>query len=192
MSFESSFDVFWSNLECSEYELPEELKEVMKSALKASGFIVSVKSVFLPKRVSSYNVFIREKMSELKASGTDSKSLMSEASKIWKTLGEEEKSEWKLKASAENDASGALSVCKRKRKKRPGPKKLSGYQMFVKGKMLELKSDVSISPTERMGKIGEFWRGLTEVEKSVWNVKASEVNTRARAEYEAEHPEWSG
>jgi hypothetical protein len=190
MSFESSFRLFLGYIEESEYDLPEELKDLLKEWLKRAGFCVS--GVVSGKRLSSYNLFMREKMFELKSSGTDSRMLMSEASKIWKTLGEDAKSEWKLKASAENDANGALSVCKTKRKKKPGPKKLSVYQMFVKGMMPELKSDLSLLARDRMGKIGELWKCLSAEEKSVWRLKAEEFNAKSRAEYQASHPEWSG
>jgi len=58
---------------------------------------------------SGYNVFMGEKMKELKAADSDlkGKDAMKAASKIWNTLEESEKEDYKARAKAENEAKAA-------------------------------------------------------------------------------------
>ena len=60
-------------------------------------------------RKSGYNVFMGEKMKELKAADSDlkGKDAMKAASKIWNTLEESEKEDYKARAKAENEAKAA-------------------------------------------------------------------------------------
>jgi hypothetical protein len=184
MSFEDKFENFWSILGQCQYELPVELKPVLRDGMKIAGFDKIPIGVSGGKKLSGYNLFMREKMAELKEQGVPSNERMGKVSQMWKTVGDAEKQEWKDKAAALAPAS---SPTKAKKAKKEGPKKLSGYQIFVREKMPEVKADESIEPKGRMGAIGKLWKALSETDQGTWKSKAEKVNAEAQAEWDAAH-----
>jgi hypothetical protein len=169
MSFDTKFESFWVVLNQSQYELPEELKPCLKESLQKAGFDVpvtlSTTVVAIPvatgKKLTGYNVYMREKMAELKLQGVPSGERMGKVAAMWKLLTEAEKGEWKVKAGA----SSVAVVSK--------GKKLNGYNVFMKEMMAILKLDASIPAGSRMGEIGKRWKALSDAEKGVYKVKAS-------------------
>jgi hypothetical protein len=177
MSFDTKFEAFWVVLNQSQYELPEELKPCLKESLQKAGFDVPVTlsttvvgtGVAIPvatgKKLTGYNVYMREKMAELKLQGVPSGERMGKVAAMWKLLTDAEKVEWKVKAGASSVAMGSLAVSK--------GKKLNGYNVFMKEMMAILKLDASIPAGSRMGEIGKRWKALSDAEKGVYKVKAA-------------------
>jgi transcription elongation factor len=52
------------------------------------------------RRLNGYNLFMREKMAELKAEGVASGDRLKEVATRWKAMGDEGKAEWSAKAKA--------------------------------------------------------------------------------------------
>ena len=183
MSFETKFENFLKEVAKSPYDLPSELNPFFKSALQSAGFdqvqttsgTASVASgATKVRKMSGYNLYMKEKMAELKAQNVPSTERMGKVSGMWKLLGDAEKATYKTKAEGQNTAASATGnvAVKAPKAKKTGPTKLSGYQFYVKEKMPELKTDASIPAKERMSKIGAIWKALSDTEKAGYKVKA--------------------
>jgi TRAP-type mannitol/chloroaromatic compound transport system substrate-binding protein len=120
---EQKFEQYWALVNQSQYELPIELKAIMKEAMQKAGFFDSVPTVTIKKK-------------------------------------------------------GA---------KKEGPKKLSGYQLFVREKMPEVKADEGVEPKQRMKAIAALWKPLSDEDKAFWKEKANAINAEAQAEWDAAH-----
>ena len=70
---------------------------------------------------------------------------------------------------------GAKNKKKKKTKENKTPRKTSAYNVFVKEKMQD-ESVKTVPHQERMGKIGGMWKKMSDEEKSVYKIKADEVN----------------
>lgn len=55
--------------------------------------------------------------------------------------------------------------------------RVTGYNLFMKEVIVELKKDSTFAGTERMKEAGRRWKSLTETEKKEWNSKAVNVPT---------------
>jgi len=168
------FESFWTAINQCPYELPLEIKPFLQNALKASGFydtpVVSSGSVVTKtKKLSGYNLYMREKMAELKAENVPSGERMGKVSVMWKTLNEEDKAVYKTRASA---LVGTVTTKKTVSKVEGGVKKLSGYQLYVRETMPVVKADTTIGAKERMGAIGKLWKALSKETQGEWKVKA--------------------
>jgi hypothetical protein len=186
---DAKFEQFWTVVGQSQYELPDELKPILRDAMEKAGLFAAGgagATVTKTKKLSGYNLFMREKMAELKEEGVPSNERMGKVSKMWKEVGDDEKEEWKEKAAALSPTV-TTTATKTKKAKKEGPKKLSGYQLFVRETMPEVKADESIEPKGRMGEIGKRWKALSEADQGQWKEKAEEVNAEAQAEWDAAH-----
>ena len=173
---EAKFESFWNVFNQCPYDLPEEIKPYLKDALKAAGMFEVPQTVIVngpatttqttakTKKLSGYNLFMKEKMAELKVQNVPSGERMGKVSQMWKAVSEEQKTEWKKKA-------GTTVTTTATTQKSSGPKKLSGYQLYVKKTMSVMKAN-NIPAKERMTEIGKMWKALSEAEKGNWKVEA--------------------
>ena len=183
MSFESKFERFLTELHNSSYEVPNELNPYFKSALITAGFNqMQVNAIAegnqnpsvaqkKPRKLTGYNVFMKDKMLELKENNIPSSDRMTKVSTMWKSLDDSEKVIWKNKAENLNGNLITNNNQATSSKKNGNPSKLTGYQQFLKDKMPEVKNDPLILPKERMSKIASMWKLLPEIEKNVYNGK---------------------
>jgi len=182
MSTENTkFETFWTALEQCPYDLPVEIKPHLLIALKGAGFFdtptVAVTSNAVvttstkTKKLSGYNVFMKEKMAMFKAENVPSGERMGKVAALWKTLSDQEKATWKVKA----DSIAPVNVTVTTSAKPSGPKKLSGYQLYVKETMPIVKVKAEIPAKERMAEIGKMWKALKDEEKAAFKVKAEQL-----------------
>lgn len=97
------FEKFWEVLsQREEIDIPEELKKVLFDCLDMAGFNqpASKKKTAAPKetgvkRVSGWNLFMTEKMPEIKAdSEIEPSARMSKIAEMWAELGDDGRAEW--------------------------------------------------------------------------------------------------
>jgi hypothetical protein len=194
-TFVAKFELFWTKVNESPYDLPIEIKAVLEKAMKDSGF-ETVTTVTInadvaagtdgkKKKVSGYNLFMKEKMAELKAENVPGKERMGKIGAMWKALSEDLHKNWNAKAKEIVGESTAEAKVKVKASGTAKTKKLSGYNVFMKEKMAELKAE-NVPSNERMKKIGPMWKALSDAEKKIWNEKASGSASAATEEVEVE------
>ena len=179
MSTDAKFETFWAALGQCPYDLPVEIKPHLLTALKGAGFfdapVLTANTVTSAatktKKLSGYNVFMKEKMAVFKAENVPSGERMTKVGALWKTLTDEEKAIWKAKA----DSTAPVTVTVTTSAKPSGPKKLSGYQLYVKETMPIVKVKAEIPAKERMAEIGKMWKSLKEEEKAAYKVKAEQL-----------------
>ena len=192
-----SFETLFLQLDESQYEIDENFKQVIKDAIEKSGFCQSipvkqVKTVKTVKQVKSeevvlkktkkmsgYNLFMKETMKQLAVSGVPQTECMNEAVQLWKGLSVEEKGIWNNKVKLVNEEKvvelnqvtikEVLPVEGVPEKKK---KKLTGYNLFTKSKMGELKD---IPSKDRMKEIGKLWKELSVEQKGEWKSKVLDI-----------------
>ena len=183
---DAKFETFWTALNQCPYDLPEEIKPFLKKAVQDAGFYTSqtvvtggggggtaVATATKVKKLSGYNLYMREKMAELKTQNVPSGERMTKVSQMWKTCKQEEKDAYKSKAGALVPV--AAKASKATKAATGGPKKLSGYQLYVRETMPTVKVDASIAAKERMGAIGKLWKALSADKQAEWKVKAEKA-----------------
>jgi hypothetical protein len=160
------------------YSVDTPFRKAIRGAIENSGFTEpiliakkqpkkDVKASKKGKKLSGYNLFISAAM---KGEYTGEKQSMADAVALWKGFDEDTKAEWKLKANEVNSQSdNSVSLVKDKKQRKP-----SGYNLFTKAKMAELKEDSDILPKDRLSKIGQMWKGLNQEERDEWNKQAKE------------------
>lgn len=178
---DAKFEKLWVELGKSPYELPAEIKPHILTALKASGFydaptatvaVASGGASGKTKKLSGYNVFMKEKMAELKTQGVAAGERMGKVAALWKGMNDAEKATWKTKADALAPATATVTL---KASKSSGPKKLSGYQLYVKETMPVVKAKAEIVAKDRMGEIGKMWKALSDAQKAEFKAKAEKL-----------------
>ena len=190
MSTDTKFETFWTTLNQCPYELPVEIKPYLQKAIQSAGFsenstisasgaVASVATVGKVKKLSGYNLYMREKMAELKEQNVPSGERMTKVSVMWKVLTDEEKGTWKVKAEGLTPSTTAPTNATQTVVTQPaaisaptGPKKLSGYQLYVKETMAVVKANPAIAAKERMGEIGKMWKALNDEQKAAYKIKA--------------------
>lgn len=190
-TYSAKLELFWKKLGECPYELPDEIKPYVEGAIKAAGFdqVVTVQggggsspaaTGTAPKRLSGYNVFMREKSAEFKAQNVPSGERMSKVGALWKTMSDSEKAEFKTKATNITAAASPIGSPPAKAAKAPkkGSGQLTGYQLYMKEKMAELKSQ-NVPGGERMGKVAGMWKLLSDPEKKEWAAKAKTTSPSA-------------
>lgn len=194
-TFEAKVKVFLAEVNNGAYEVPSEMHPQLRDALVKAGFDKQVSVSSAPvssgsassgakkgKTLNGYNLYMKEKMAELKEQGVASGDRMGKVSTMWKTETAETKEAWKNKAKAHNGGvspSDSTVTTASAASAAPSEKKakgLSGYQLFVQRKMTEVKEDKSVEAKDRMKKIGEKWKALSEAEKEQFNKDANEKN----------------
>ena len=120
------------------------------------------------KKLTGYNIFMKEKMAEFKAQGVPVGDRMTKVSVAWKALKLEEQKIWKDKAGLTEPVVYTAKAQPGKK----GPKTMTGYQLFVQQKMPSVKGDASILAKDRLGTIGKLWKALGATEKADFKIKA--------------------
>ena len=178
----AKFETFWTALNQCPYELPVEIKPYLQTALNNSGFsdapiltggAVIKAAAAKVKKLSGYNLYMREKMAELKTQNVPAGERMTKVSTMWKALNDDEKANWKTKAGGLVPVVTTTQV--KASKAVTGPKKLSGYQFYVRETMPVVKAKAEIAAKERMGEIGKMWKALKDEEKAAYKVKAEQA-----------------
>ena len=184
MSNEPKFETFWSNVSTGPYEFPEEMKLYLYAGLKEAGFFdvqaIQIQSqsgttLTKHKKLSGYNVFMKTKMAELREQNVPSGERMGKIGYLWKNLNEEEKTEWKNKASNAGHANAEHVTVNVSSTKSNRPKKISGYQLYVKEIMPSVKAQTDLPAKKRMTEIGRMWKALQNEERNAYNIKAIEL-----------------
>lgn len=189
-TYQAKLDLFWKKMSDCPYELPDEMKPHVEVALKAAGFdqVVTVQgggggstvsggstpsSGGKTKRLSGYNVYMKEKSAELKTQNVPSGERMGKIAAMWKALQKSEQEEYKSRAAGLVASGATTSPLGSPAPKAPkkGSGQLTGYQFFMKEKMAELKTQ-NVAGTERMGKVAVMWKALGDAEKKSWSEKA--------------------
>jgi hypothetical protein len=182
---DAKFEKFWTTLS-NAADLPEELKPHMKDALKAAGYYDTPVSVAVSapvaasapgktKKLSGYNLFMKEKMAELKTQNVPSAERMGKVATAWKALSDTQKGEYKAKADGAAPSATATADKPAQVAEAKAPKKLSGYQLYVKEQMAVLKSNTAIAAKDRMTEIGKTWKALSDAQKAEYKVKAEKL-----------------
>ena len=174
--FSKKFEIAWAKLNECQFELPIEIKPLMKEALQTAGFatVITISNTsntnteVKTKKMSSYNIFMQQKMAVLKAEGVASGERMGKVASLWKALSDEDKAQFK------SSNPGTTSTTTTKASADPSKtRKLTGYQLYVRETMPEVKADTSVLPKERLTAIGKKWNVLTEDEKTIFKTRAS-------------------
>lgn len=193
MSFDAAFENVWKKFATEgEFEIPLDVKPCLKQAMIFAGFdkidmsdaeTASTVSAVKQKKVSGYNLFMKETMAQLKAQEVPSTERMGKVSKMWTDLSETDKNSWKEKAAALTPVSAPVDVSqqggkkeKKPKKERTGPSKRTGYQIFIKDNMVVVKTDATIDSKGRMGKLAGMWKALSETEQAIYKKKADDFN----------------
>jgi hypothetical protein len=173
-SFEQKFDTFSEILAKNTNVVTPVLKATLKAAMIEAHFnaMGGGNEVIRKKRVNGYNLFMKERMLQLKTStpDMDSNHRMTQISEEWKKLTEPTKEEWKTKAKALPVEEVKISLRARVKKEKK-PHQISGYQLYVREKMPEMKEKVP--PKERMTQIGGLWKALPQDQKDIYKTRAS-------------------
>jgi len=169
-TFEAKWVVFLDCLAKQKTTLAVSDLEAIRKALVCAKFD-HVSLVQKKKRLNGYNLFMKQRMADLKESITDSNTRMGKVSDEWKKLVDADKADWKKKAAEVVSPVKEVAKVKKERK----PHKMSGYQLFVSEQMPLLKEKEGVSPKERMSHIGKMWKALSEEEKKVFSDKVVSV-----------------
>jgi hypothetical protein len=97
----------------------------------------------------------------------------------WKTLSAEDKAVYETKAKETTPYEVTVSPNQAKK----GPKTLTNWQLFVSEKMPEVKAMADVKPKERLGKISEMWKLVSDADKLVYKTKAGlkDADSKAKA-----------
>jgi hypothetical protein len=138
---------------------------------------VAGKAEIKTKKPTAYNIFVSEKMKSL--THIPSNERMAAVGAQWKAISAEEKASYEAKAK---DATPYEMVVSPNQAKK-GPKTLTNWQFFVSEKMPEVKAMADVKPKERLGKLGEMWKLVSDAEKQIYKIKAGvkDADTKAKA-----------
>lgn len=176
--FEQKFATFVETLKKNSINVSTVMIAAIKAALieaHLDGGSFKGNEIIRKKRVNGYNLYMKERMQQLKEiqPDVDSNHRMTQISDEWKKLSETEKESWKDKAKALPIEEIHIPIRIKKEPKEKKPHQISGYQLFVREKMSELKD--SVPPKERMTQIGGLWKGLSENDKEGYKTRASAI-----------------
>jgi galactokinase len=161
---------FIALLQAGQYDIDADFQAFILKAVTDSKLTQSTppptEAKIVTKKPTSYNIFVSEKMKELK--DTPYNERMTQVGALWKALSPEEKSVYATKASETTPYEVSVSPNQLKK----GPKTLTNWQLFVSESMPTIKADASIKPKERLGKIGDLWKILSTAEKEAYKAKA--------------------
>jgi len=145
--------------------------EAIRKALVAAKFD-QVCLITKKKRLNGYNLYMKQRMSDLKEEVPDSNKRMIRVSEEWHTLPEDQQGGWKEKAKEKVSETPVQIKVKKPRKSQ----KLSGYQLFVRENMSLVKD---VTPRQKMVEIGKLWKALSEDARAEYVARATEIVTRA-------------
>jgi len=111
------------------------------------------------RKVSAWNVYMKQEMAARKGKGVPGSQLMQEIGAAWKALPAEEKAKFQTTETV----TGKAVVHHR-----------SGYNIYFSEQTPLIKATVP-SAVERMKQIGASWKALTPAQQAVYNARAKEV-----------------
>lgn len=123
---------------------------------------------------TGYNVFMKEKMSEI--TGQDQKEKLKTISVLWNKLNEEDKQKYNTEALNHKKVDGKKNTNEKSKKK---GKNISGYNLFIKDSINTVEAD---SQREKMAEVGKLWREASKDVKDDYNAKAKSI----KAEFESQ------
>lgn len=135
------------------------------------------------RRKTGYNVYIKAKFDESKASGTDTRSSqqkMAEFSKEWKDLSKEDKLPFEQQAASYNAEGNAAVVDDSVSSVGPAKKRgLSGYNLFYRESKDQIRADMEASGSNEnlMKHVGAAWKALPVDEQKDWAARAKALHT---------------
>jgi len=147
--------------------------ELDKPEIITNTVISNATTVSAPKtkKLTGYNIFMKEKMAEFKAQNIPVGDRMGKVSEAWKALTQEEKLAWKAKA----DLLEPVTIVSKGMPAKKGPKSMTGYQFYVKETMPTVKVNEKIAAKDRLAEIGKMWKSLSEEQHAAYKVKAGTV-----------------
>lgn len=75
----------------------------------------------------------------------------------------------------------------KKRQKRQGPKKVSGYNVFIKQGMVSASSEEK-TPTEKISELAQQWKDMDDAAKQPFKDQATAANEEALSAWNEAHP----
>lgn len=136
---------------------------------------------------NGYNMFIKSRFKESKENTTEgvdvpnSQTLMTEFSKAWKDLSDEDRQKYLDMATEYNQAHGTdTSVEKVKPSGKP-KRRITGYNVFYRDNREEIKANKEDDSVTLMQAVGKTWKALSDEERKEWNDRA-EAEADATAE----------
>mmetsp|Transcript_10020 Transcript_10020/g.25960 ORF Transcript_10020/g.25960 Transcript_10020/m.25960 type:complete len:176 (-) Transcript_10020:1206-1733(-) len=125
-----------------------------------------------PKRVSSYNLFVKAEWPRFKEQGLKLGDASAELARQYKQLPPDQLAAWKQKADE-------LSGRSERPAKEKSPAKYSGYMLYVKDAMPRLKARTpagsTFSAQNAMKELGAAWKTMPEDIKQQWKDRAEEL-----------------
>ena len=131
----------------------------------------TVTSTQKTKKLTGYNIFMKEKMADLKAENVPVGERMVKVSEAWNALSNEHKLVWKQKA----DLLEPVNVVSKGTPAKKGPKSMTGYQFYVKEQMPTVKVNDQIAAKDRLSAIAKMWKTLDAEQHAAYKVKAGLV-----------------
>lgn len=128
------------------------------------------------KSCSGYNLYARHLAKQRRQDGVDVSQSLKKSSIAWNALSQDAKDEWNLKARE-------LEGVRLKHDRRKVVKRISGYNLFIRHRSDELKSQ---NLNCNLIQIAGEWTKLSQDEKTHWNSVAKE---RAEAEQASQTPQ---
>jgi hypothetical protein len=179
---DAKFELFWKAVKDGPYDLPDEMKASFQAAIKTAGYDQAsaggtVTVTKLKKKVNGYNLFMKEQTAKLKADNVAPDQRMAEVAKLWKLLTDADKLEWKAKAAALPDPVGTTTTVVQAGT--PTSRSLTGYQLYVRETMPQVKADTTIPAKSRMAKIGSLWKALEKDKQGEFSTRAKGMMTNS-------------
>ena len=180
---DAKFNIFKIAVQAGQYEIDDSFLNFLIESIKKAGFdqpTIVTQNVNVPtpaiasvslqqtKKLTGYNIFMREMMSQYKTEGVPTGDRMTKVSIAWKALTEEQQNAWKVKASLTEPVTFTAKAQPAKK----GPKTMTGYQLFVQQQMPTIKVDNTISAKDRLTVIGQRWKALKAEEQALYKTNA--------------------
>ena len=169
----AQFEIFWK-IVTETLEFPKESQEATRklflNALTKANYgapIVQVQAQAAgAKRLSGWNLFMKQRMADLKEEVKSGSERLKRIGGEWKGLSKEDQEKWNAQARGQAPVQEGGKAAKG-----AGAKHLSGWNLFMKQMMVELKEEVK-SGSERLKRIGTEWKGLSKEKQEEWNARA--------------------
>jgi hypothetical protein len=143
-----------------------------------------------PRKISPYNRYIAHRFKQNKVDGAiPAKIAMAIFAGEWKLLSKDAQAPYVEEAQSLNEAALAAAelavssgtfipaaVSKGKTKAIGGTRQMSGYNLFYKKNSAQIKANhPDLSPADRLRKVGEQWKALSDVEKEIYKNEAKSL-----------------
>ena len=159
MTTNTQFEIFWNHL-TSIAVLGEDVKPEFYKCLSASGYTSQpVAATSTAHSQTGYQLFVKTMSKQLHDDISDGTLRQKTIVANWNSLSKEDKKTWNDKCTSHAGVANTST------------KQISGWNLFMKVKALELKSSIP-SGTERIKTVCTQWKQLSKDEQGVWNQRA--------------------